>query len=480
MPIVYLYTIGMARTKCRGCRDRDGQVARLEARVKQLEAQLAQDSTNSSKPPSSDGLRKPPVIPGSQRRPSGKKPGGQPGHPGATLAPVAHPDRVVPHRVTRCTCGRDLSGQHPDEIETRQVFDLLPTKIEVTEHQFEVKICPGCHRKMTAPRPAGVTGAPVAYGPQLKAQAIYLLHQHLIPSRRVADILRASYGVEVSIGSLLQWAMETFDGLAGFETDVIQELIRSAAVSFDETGMRCCGSLHWLHCASTATLTFFGIHTARGAVAMDDFGILPHFRGIAVHDHWTPYFTFDECLHALCNAHILRELTFLEETLGERWAGRMQRLLWAIHARVNQAKTEGQTEIPRAARRTFLREYAKVLRSGVRFHAAHDPGFAPGARGRVTQAKGKNLLDRLRDFQPEVLRFMRDFRVPFTNNQGEQDIRMNKVKQKISGCFRSRGGAQAFCRIRSYLSTMRKRGVNLPAAIRAVFLGQPIPLAQPP
>lgn len=477
---MYMYITDKSMKKCSGCCDRDGKIASLKERVKQLEARFAQDSSNSSKPPSSDGLKKKPVIPGSQRRPSGKKPGGQPGHKGATLSPISSPDKIVSHAVTRCDCGADMSRIKPDKVETSQVFDLPPTKIEVTEHRFETKTCPCCRKKVTAELPPGLKGAPVEYGPQIKALSIYLMDQHLIPSRRVSEILNELYGVEVSIGSILQWSTETFGGLAGFEQDLTGALIRSDAVNFDETGMRCFGSLHWLHNASTATLTFFGIHTERGATAMDDFGILPNFRGIAIHDHWKPYFTFRDCIHALCNAHILRELTFLDEVLGERWAGRMKRLLLDVHERVKTAKAEGTKKIPRSARKKFLRRYEKILRAGLRFHATHDPVFKRGARGRAKQTKGKNLLDRLRNFQTEVLRFMNDFRAPFTNNQGEQDIRMNKVKQKISGCFRSLDGAKEFCRIRSYLSTMRKQGANLLAAIHAVFLGEPLHLALPP
>lgn len=466
--------------ECTGCNERDGKISNLEVRVKQLEARLAQDSTNSSKPPSSDGLKKKNVIPGSQRRSSGKKPGGQPGHKGATLSPVSNPDKVILHSVTHCGCGKDLSRRKPDKIETSQVFDLPPTKIEVTEHRFETKTCPCCRKKITAPLPAGLKGIPVEYGPQIKALSIYLMDQHLIPSRRVSEILRELYGVELSNGSILQWSSSAFNKLAGFEKEVIGALIRSSVVNFDETGMRCFGSLHWLHCASTSSLTFFGIHTERGALAMDDFGILPNFHGIAIHDHWKPYFTFADCVHALCNAHILRELTFLDEVMGERWARKMKQHLLDIYEQVKRAVSDGKKEIPRSARRKFLINYKKLIQTGFRFHTANDPIFKRGARGRIKQTKGKNLLDRLRDFQDEVLRFMTDFRVPFTNNQGEQDIRMNKVKQKISGCFRSLGGAQEFFRIRSYLSTMRKQGVNQLDAIRAIFFGKPLLLAQPP
>lgn len=470
----------MASKKCSNCLKQDVRIAQLEAEVRRLESQLAKNSSNSSKPPSSDGLRKKPVIPGSQRRPSGKKPGGQPGHQGVTLSAILTPDRIVPHAVTRCDCGMDLSKIAPDKTITSQVFDLPPMKIEVTEHRYEIKTCPCCRHTITAPHHNGLKGLPVEYGPQIKSLSIYLMTQQLIPCRRVSELLYELYGIEISIGSLTLWSKEAFEGLADFEMTVKQSLAGSDVVHFDETGMRCSGSLHWLHSASTARLTFFGIHTERGAQAMNDFAILNDFHGFAIHDYWKPYFKFTQCLHSFCNAHILRELTFLDEVLGERWAKKMKSLLLDIHASVTIAKTTGNKTIPRRVDRKFRRIYDKILHEGFRFHATHDPIFKRGARGRSKQTKGKNLLDRLNDLQAEVLRFMNDFRVPFTNNQAEQDIRMNKVKQKISGCFRSFEGAQIFCRIRSYLSTARKQQVNVLDAVRAVFLGMSLPLSLPP
>ena len=456
------------------------ELAKLRAENKDLKGQLLMQSHNSSKPPSSDGLHKRPVIPGSQRVPSGKKSGGQPGHRGTTLLPVSRPDRTELHAVVQCGCGTDLSGIKADRIEVSQAFDLPLTPIEVTEHHREVKICPCCRSKVTAPLPAGLRGATAEYGPRIKSYAMYLLNQHLVPVRRVSEILKELFGVEISIGSLTRWTAELFHGLSAFERDLKQALIRSKAVNFDETGMRCEGSLHWLHSASTSRLTFFGMHAERGTQAMRDFGILPAFRGIAVHHHWKSYFKFEDCLHALCNAHILRELKFLEEIFGERWSGKMRGLLLAIHDCVVAAQAQGKALLSRSVKSKFLRAYNKILRSGFRFHATHDPSFERGTRGRVKQTKGKNLLDRLRDFQTEVLRFMHDFQAPFTNNQGEQDIRMNKVKQKISGCFRSFEGATHFCRIRSYLSTMRKQGESGLEAIRAVLTGEPLAIAHPP
>jgi len=478
--IVYYYSVDMSSANCKDCCEKDAQIAKLEHLVKKLEGTIAQNSTNSSKPPSSDGLQKKPTIPGSQRRSSGKKPGGQPGHKGTTLSQVKKPDKVVLHSATRCPCGHDLSDQKPDKVETSHVFDLPPAKIEVTEHQFETKLCPCCHKEVTAPLPAGLSGVPAEYGPGIKALATYLVNRHLLPCRRTAELLEELYGIRVSIGSITQWAQEAFEGLADFEQAAVDELANSDVVNFDETGMRCEGMLHWLHSASTEKITFFGIHPERGSKAMKDFGILPRFHGVAVHDHWKPYFGFGKCTHALCNSHILRELKFLDEIAGERWARKLHDLLIEINTQVTMAKTKNRDCLPRSMKRYFLQKYEKILGAGVRYHAEHDPVFVRGARGRAKQAKGKNLLDRLCCFQNEVLRFMNDFRVPFTNNQGEQDIRMNKVKQKISGCFRSFGGARYFCRIGGYLSTMRKQGNNLLNAVLSIYLRQPILIAKPP
>ena len=458
----------------------EDELKKANQEIEDLKGQLQMRSHNSSKPPSSDGLNKKPTIPGSQRTRSGRKPGGQPGHRGSTLLPVSQPGRTEHHAVSRCACGSDLSDVAVARLEVSQAFDLPSTPIEITEHRREVKICPCCRSKVTAPLPAGLKGAAAEYGPRLKSYALYLMNQHLVPVRRVSEILKDLFQVEISIGSLMRWTAEVFHGLGAFERDLKTALIRSKAVNFDETGMRCEGRLHWLHSASTSRLTFFGMHAERGTKAMQSFGILPAFRGVAVHDHWKSYFRFEDCLHALCNAHILRELKFLEEIFGERWSGKMRALLLTIHDRVGGAQVQGKQLLSRTVKRNFLRKYEKILRSGFRFHAAQDPVFQRGARGRVKQTKGKNLLDRLHDFKTEVLRFMNDFQVPFTNNQGEQDIRMNKVKQKISGCFRSFEGATFFCRIRSYLSTMRKQGESGLNAIRAVLTGTPFLIAQPP
>jgi transposase len=447
-------------------------IRELESRIRKLEGTLARDSTNSSKPPSTDGLKKQPAIPGSQRGRSGKKPGGQRGHPGATLEPVSNPGAVIQHTLSECSCGFDLSEIEADKSRTCQVFDIPKIEIQVTEHRMESKICPCCGSRIWSQPPAGIKGISLTeYGPQIKAFGMDLMNHHFVPSRRVREILSGICGHSISIGSLMNWSEDIFFVLEPFESILIRDLIEAGVVNFDETGMRCEGKLHWLHSASTANLTFYGIHTKRGAEAMKEFGILPNFTGVAVHDHWDSYFTFEQCLHALCNSHILRELKFLAEIMNEEWASQMRVLLLKIHRKVEKERSKGKSELAQQIKIGFLMEYERVLKFGFKVHAS-DPTLPNGK-----QQKGKNLLDRLRDYNNAILRFMNDFTVPFTNNQGEQDIRMNKVKQKISGCFRSLTGGKAFCRIRSYISTMRKRGHTSLAAMQAACLGQPLPIS---
>jgi transposase len=447
----------------------------LEQLVQELQGKAAKNSENSSKPPSSDGLAKKPTIPATQRTPSGKRPGGQRGHPGSTLERVQNPDKVISYAVTDCqNCKADLSKLPAISIVSSQVFDLPKIEIKVTEHRAEQKICPCCSVKNTAKFPQGVSGVQVEYGPNVKGLGAFLMHQHLVPARRTQEILRDAFGVSLSTGSLMGWSLQGYERLSEFESWVVSQLSSAKVGHFDETGMRCEGSLHWLHVAATETLTFFGLHRKRGSEAMIDFGILPKFVGTAIHDHWDPYFMFENCKHGLCNSHILRELKFLYEVIGEDWAGAFRKLLKKIHGAVQKAKARGKSSLSDAKKTLFCQEYEALLKQGFRLHESDF--VVRGKRGRAKQTKGKNLLDRLSQFNSSVLRFMHDFTVPFTNNQAEQDIRMNKVKLKISGCFRSFEGGKTYCRIRGYLSTIRKQGLNILDACVALFNGHPISL----
>ena len=445
------------------------RLEQLEQRVKELEAQVAKNSRNSNQPPSSDGLSKP--SPKSLRTPSGRKPGGQPGHPGQTLQRVKNPDHIQIHKVEVCPqChGRGLSQEPVLDYESRQVFDLPERPLEVTEHRAEIKCCPCCGEEVRAEFPAQVS-APVQYGPRFESLMVYLNQQQLLPYDRLAQLCEDLFGQPLSAGTLVAANERMFAQLAPFAQALVKQVPQAPVVHLDESGLRVAGALHWLHVASTSALTFYGVHPKRGTEAMDAFGIIGACRQWVVHDHWKPYFSYQECLHALCNEHLLRELKFLWEEEREVWAQQLSHLL--LHL---QERRQKRGELNERQFKQAFKGYRNVVRRGRHRH----PRLAPG-QGRCAQSKAANLLDRLEDFDWCILAFLLDERVPFTNNQGEQDIRMIKVRQKISGCFRTLRGAQIFCRIRSYLSTCRKQGRNLWEAIQMAVVGQPFIPSCPP
>jgi transposase len=446
------------------------QIAALRARVQALEDQLATNSRNSSKPPSSDSFTK---QTRSLRQPSGRKTGGQPGHPGTTLQQVAVPDQTCIHEPAQCVaCGASLTevaGQ-PDP-ERRQVFDLPPLKLEVTEHRVMLKECTACGHRNRGTFPAGVAcGA--SYGAGVKGVLTYLNQAHLLPSERSCQIVTDLFGQPVSEGTLESAIALCAAELAETETCIKQGLARAAVAHFDETGMYVDGKRMWLHSASTPQLTHYACHAQRGATATKAIGILPAFGGRAMHDGFSSYWQYD-CAHGLCNAHHLRELIFAHEQGQRMWARQMQALLVEIKRAVDIAKAQAQTALARTQLADYEQRYVAILQAGLE-EEHHDPSPPSGQRGRKKQHKSKNLLDRLAQYQDETLAFMKDFAVPFDNNLAERDLRMMKVKQKVSGCFRTTPGAQAFCRIRSYISTMKKQGHNAIAALKSVFLGTPL------
>jgi transposase len=458
------------------------QLAEQEVLIQELRDQLAKNSRNSGKPPSSDGLKKPRTR--SLRRKTGRRSGGQEGHEGHTLQVVAQPDHIERHYATRCPyCATDLNDVASEGYEKRQVFDIPPVQITVTEHQAESKQCPHCRRQVRGTFPTNVT-RPVQYGPLLKAQAVYLNNYQLIPLARTCELLGDFYGHTPSEAIVLAGNETLVSNIEPTLDTIHRQIIAADVVHFDESGMRVEGHLNWLHVAGTGLLTYYNVHPKRGKEGMAAAGILPQLGGRAVHDHWQSYFTFENCRHALCNAHHLRELQFIVDQYEQTWAEDMAGLLLDIKAEVEEVQPEQMT-LPADRLTQFEKRYDDLIEQGL---AANPPPAnpPPKKRGRKKQSPPKNLLDRLCDHKREVLAFMYDFRVPFDNNLAERDVRlvlsaaeaMVKVKQKISGTFRTRTGAETFCAIRSYISTVRKHGVNVIDAIYNAFLGTPfMPLA---
>lgn len=450
----------------------EGVVARvrvLEAENAALRAKLATNSQNSSKPPSSDGPGQKP-RPKSLRARTGRPSGGQVGHEGHTLALVATPDAVTVHAPTRCAqCGTDLAGVPVVRQERRQVVDVQVTR-RVTEHQAQTKCCPQCGAETGGAFPS-VVPAPVQYGPGVQAIGVYLNQEQLVPSARTCAVLAEVFDCPVSEATLERAVASCAAHLEPVEAAIKQGVTAAAIAHFDETGMHLQGKLAWLHVACTARLTYYALHAKRGQQAMTAIGILTRFLGWAVHDGLASYQAFGQCRHALCNAHHLRELTFVAEQLGQQWAADLKALLGEMqHAAVAAARA-GLPAVPEEERQTFLQRYDDVLALGV----AANPLPPPTDNGRQ-RAKGKArcLVDRLHQHRTEVLAFLADLTIPFDNNQAERDIRMTKVRQKISGCFRSEEGAAHFCRIRGYVSTLRKQGLPIFAALSQTIAGTPL------
>jgi len=450
-------------------------ISELKERVKSLEDQLNKNSRNSSKPPSTDGFIKPKSL----RQKSSRPPGGQKGHPGHTLKMVENPDHIVPHQVFICKrCGRSLEKVPASGYERRQVFELPPIKVEVAEHRIEKKLCPHCGHLNKALFPEEVK-QPVQYGSYLKAIAVYLSQYQLLPYERTSELFSDLFGHQLSQATLVNANKGCYEILEPVEEKIKEEIIASPVVHFDETGMNINAKREWLHVASTKTFTFYGAHVKRGCEATNEIGILPKFQGTAVHDFWKPYFKY-LCRHALCNAHHLRDLTGILEQDKQEWPQDMIDLLCEIKKNVEEKKPVANQLDP-AQIKNFEVRYEQIIEKGLAENPLPKLQNQPKKRGRKKQSKAKNLLDRLKEYRRQTLAFMYDFSIPFDNNQGERDIRMMKVQQKISGTFRSTQGAKTFCCIRGYISTVRKNSVSVINAIQAAFEGNPfIPICRSP
>jgi transposase len=425
----------------------------LTGRLAELERRLGLNSSNSGKPPSSDGLKKPPRV-SSLREPSGKKTGGQQGHPGETLCRVEKPDATIDHYPEICAaCGEPLTAVMATGHTARQVFDLPePQPLIVTEHRAHGCRCATCGTQTRAAFPAGVS-APVQYGKRIGAIVLYLLHYQLLPEKRLATLMADLFGVKLVTATIARISQDCAERFQGF-ADAVRDHVAVAPVKhMDETGFRIGIKTQWLHIASTVWLTFYRTSPKRGS-------LLANVIGLVVHDHWKPYYTMTGVLHALCNAHHLRELKALVEIEKEDWARKMQRLLRrACHA-TNLAREQGVPVKP-GLLALIDRCYDGILANGLAFHEGQPPLAKTRQRGRPPRRVGHNLLLRLSTRRQDVLRFLTDPNVPFTNNLAERDGRMMKLRQKISGGFRSQDGAKDFAVIRSVLSTARKQGWNM-------------------
>jgi transposase len=447
----------------------------LAERIQKLEDQLAQNSRNSGKPPSSDGYDQPAPRPKSLRKRSRRKSGGQPGHPGETLKAVEKPDLIKVHRVQACQhCGQSLQRRKASGHEKRQVFDLPKVQLKVTEHRAEIKSCSCCGKETRAPFPREVSKA-VQYGTEIKAQIVYLNTEQHLPLERTCDLLDEFYNHRLSEGTIVTACAEAAQKVEKSNAAIKEHLVEHEKVGhFDETGMMINGVLNWLHTASTPLLTHYAMHAKRGSRAMNEIDILPRFKGRTVHDDLASYFQY-ELEHALCNAHHLRTLLFLLERYPQKWVQELHDLLLTIKEKVEAAKEKMQTALSLRQTNAFSKEYDLLIAKGLRANPPPtEKSRRPGQRGRLKQSPARNFLLRLRDHKAAVLAFMYDFNVPFDNNQAERDLRMMKVKQKVSGGFRSISGAQTFCEIRSYLSTARKNGIKALAALRLAFGNAPL------
>ncbi|NJM99943.1 MAG: IS66 family transposase [Phormidesmis sp. RL_2_1] len=440
----------------------------LEAEVKELKGRLGKNSRNSSKPPSGDGFGK---RTRSLRRKSEKPSGGQLDHPGQTLEWCSLPEFVEVHNVESCSgCGQSLATVPVDEVLSRQVFDIPPIELLVTEHQAAVKCCPACGQTSQGRFPFEASNV-VQYGPRLKGMMVYLMEQQLLPSNRTCECMSDLLGVVIAEGTLYNTRAQCTEAIAPLEAEIAQAIQAAEVVHFDETGLRVNQHLWWLHVAATDGLTYYFVHHKRGRLAMDEMGILPEFGGKAVHDGLQSYQGYN-CEHFLCNAHHLRELQYVLDHYGQGWAFHLSVLLVSVHSQVKALKAQGKTALPEEDLVALSARYDAILDQGLRQNPMPLPDpTQPKKRGRPKRSIPRNLLERLQTHKAAVLGFMHNFDVPFDNNQAERDLRMMKLKQKISGCFRSEQGARDFCCIRGYLSTLRKQGLDVLDALVDLFSG---------
>jgi transposase len=445
----------------------------LEAHVATLENNQKKDSTNSSKPPSSDMGK--PQRTQSLRTKSDKKPGGQHGHKGETLSFSETPNEIIVHAVKQCNCcGKNLSGCTGSGYEYRQVFDIPPIEMQIAEHRGEIKNCPHCHNVNRAVFPEGVS-QPVQYGTNVQQLAVYFMQYQLLPYERTSEIFKDLYGHSLSSSFLVNNNHRCAVKIQPFITDLKAILLKQPVLHADETGFYFEGQRNWLHTICTDKYTFYAPHIKRGTEAMHDIGVLPFYEGRLMHDFWKPYNEFG-CDHSLCNVHHLRDLTFCNEIEKSSWAGDAKQLLSDLHEKVMIAKIDVRaTSLSKGQLKYWSKKYDDLMKVGLRMHPI--PKKQKGKRGVAKKSKTQNMLERFINYKEQILTFAKNFLIPFGNNLAEQAIRMMKVKQKVSGCFRSKQGAKDFADIRSYIATAKKQGIPIMQALNGAIKGRPFQMS---
>ena len=440
------------------------------------EDSVQRDSHNSSLPPSLDLPWKKIPRTRSLRKKTGKQVGGQFGHQGATLRQVARPDHVITHAPEACTqCGALLLHSAPQRIIRRQVFDLCDGRMTVTAHQVEARLCPACATMTKAKFPAGVR-APVQYGQGVLSRSVYLHLYQLLPVARTAETMRDLFDCRISAASIQRAARVSSGKLVNTEQRIKAAIRDSSLIGVDETGLRVAGSGGYIHVARTEELTHYAYDGRRGKAAMDEIGIRPQFTGTLVRDGFSSYQWYEQCRHSLCNVHLLRDLVFVEETSPEQkvWTTALAKRLLKMKDAAAAAKADADVELNEQIKTDFLRRYDKLVKRADRLNPppVRKVGDEPPKKSILQQPTPRRLVNRLQRRRDEVLRFISDLRVPFDNNGSERDLRMVKLKQKISGCFRTADGTRDFCRVRSYLSTARKQGHALLCSLERVLSGK--------
>lgn len=432
------------------------QLLSQEKRIKELEIQLSKDSTNSHKPPSSDGTKKGSV--GDRRSGKKRKPGGQAGHKGHKLEMVSHPDKIESHVPPHCSgCGHDLSKGEIIGVQKAQVFDIPPLSLSVCEHQVETRKCSCCGELSSSSLPSGLSYG-TQYGSGVRALMTYLHSYQLIPAARCSEFFEDLFGHPISAGTCINIQQNAYDGLESFENQLKTNILQSHQLGADETGIRIMGKRYWLHTISSAYHTLLFPHQKRGRDAIDAYGVLPKYEGILTHDRYSTYFGL-MAQHSLCNVHLGRDLeAVIQQTGGESWATKLQKLLLEMLQATKKAQHDGKKSLEARQLDNFKKRYRKYLNIAFALHPL--PEKIPGKRGRPKKGFVRNLIEDFQNYEEEILRFAHDFRTPFDNNQSERDIRMCKVKMKISGCFRAWKGAYAFARIRAYIITAKKQGIR--------------------